>query len=262
MSDRLTIEGPVLDPNSRLYAYYFESSRPAWADRLIERKHERIHRIVRRYSSMAQVLEVGPGEGRIARIVTTDSESEYTAIEASPAGVERLRSAGLRVHAARVPPFPRTLDTYDCILASHVIEHLGSPEEVRMFLVGATSHLSDGGIIALVFPDARCMGFDFWEADYTHQWPSTERRVRQVAADAGLDVVACMRLCLWWSGRSARALAWVARLYPYWLLATLFPRRREFFYRGKLLASLDVVMILVNSTGRQNRSLRRTPGDG
>jgi hypothetical protein len=226
------------------YAYYFDSQRPAFVERLLERKHAVLWRYVSRRLPTRRILEVGPGEGRIAERVRRSARSTYVAVEASPAGARKLRAAGFHVVEAVVPPFPEEIGRVDCIYASHVIEHLDGPDGVRSFLAEARQHLDPGGGIALVFPDARWMGFDFWEADYTHRWPSTERRVRQVAVDAGLEVAACTRICLSATGRAARALAAVARLYPYWLLATLNPSRKEFWYRGRLLFSLDVVIIL------------------
>jgi SAM-dependent methyltransferase len=225
------------------YAYYFDSQRPAFVERLLERKHAVLWRRVRRRLPTHRFLEVGPGEGRMAALATRSGAS-YLAVEASPAGVRQLRADGFEVLEAIVPPLPDGIGAVDCIFASHVIEHLAGPDEVRAFLVAAREHLTPGGGVALVFPDARFMGFDFWESDYTHRWPSTERRVRQVAVDAGLEVVDCTRVCVSATGRAARALATVAKLYPYGLLATLAPSRKEFWYRGRLLFSLDVVMIL------------------
>jgi SAM-dependent methyltransferase len=225
------------------YAYYFASQRPAFVERLLARKHAVLWRRVRRRVPTHRVLEVGPGEGRMAALAIRSGAS-YLGVEASPAGVRQLRAGGFEVLEAVVPPFPDGIGPFDCIYASHVIEHLAGPDEVRALLVEARELLTPGGGVALVFPDARFMGFDFWESDYTHRWPSTERRVRQVAVDAGLEVVDCTRVCVSATGRAARLLATVAKLYPYGLLATLAPSRKEFWYRGRLLFSLDVVVIL------------------
>ena len=227
----------------RRYSYYFDSQRPAFVDRLLDCKHAVLWRFVAQRLRTDRTLEIGPGEGRIARFARS-AGSTYTAVEASPVGARNLRAAGFHVVEAVVPPFPEQLGRFDCIYASHVIEHLAGPDEVRAFLVEAREHLAPGGGIALVFPDARWMGFDFWEADYTHRWPSTERRVRQVAADGGLEVTHCTRICLMATGRAGRALATIARLYPYWLFASLDPSRKEFWYRAKLLFSLDVAVVL------------------
>jgi cyclopropane fatty-acyl-phospholipid synthase-like methyltransferase len=232
------------EEHDQRYAFYFDSDRPAAVDRLIQRKHRTIFRLVSRESSMRKVLEVGPGEGRFAGLVRSSGRSSYTAVEASHVGAERLREAGFEVIEASVPPLPDQLGRYDCIYASHLVEHLRSSDEVRSFLRGSRGHLTQDGVVALVFPDARWMGFEFWDADYTHHWPSTERRIRQAAVDAGLEVVTCDRVCLTQTGRRARLLAWALRLYPYTLLASLFPRAKEFLYRGKLLFSFDVVVIL------------------
>jgi SAM-dependent methyltransferase len=234
----------VAEGEADRYAFYFGSDRPEVVDRLIARKHRVLFGLVARTSRMRQVLEIGPGEGRFARLVMASGNSVYTAVEASPMGAERLRAAGVEVVEATVPPLPDELGRYDCVYASHLIEHLRTADEVRDVLREMAAHLTPDGVVALVFPDARWMGFEFWDADYTHHWPSTERRVRQVAIDAGFEVVTCTRICLTWTGRRARLLAWLVRLYPYALLAALVPRAKEFLYRGKLLFSLDVVMML------------------
>lgn len=226
------------------YNYYFDSDRPEVVTRLIAKKHRVQFRRATRGTLPASVLEIGPGEGWFARACREAGVPRYLALEASPYGAQRLRDSGFDVVSASVPPMPEGLDRMDFIYASHVIEHLSGPEDVLSFLVACRQNLNPGGVVALAFPDARKIGVDFWDGDYTHRWPSTPRRVTQAARDAQLEVVAVHNCCLHFDGAKAAAVRLLMRFYPYKLLSVLQPNREEFWFRGKMLFIPEVLMLL------------------
>lgn len=230
-------------PTSK-YAYYFERSRPEFVTRLLERKHRSLLGLARREATVSSMLEIGPGEGFVARAASTTGIPNYIGLEASTTGAERLVTAGFDVRVAVVPPLPDGLPSFDLIYASHVIEHLPGPQAVIDFLADCTRQVRSTGVIALVFPDARVMRSDFWDCDYTHQWPSTPRRVAQVAHDVGLRVLRTYHCCLYFHGMVAHFLRQLVRLYPQRLLSAVDSSRDDFWYRGKLLFAPDVLMLL------------------
>lgn len=235
---------PGRDGGARTYAYYFDSERPAFVTRLIARKHAALHARATAGRRVESVLEIGPGEGWFARACRAAPGQSYRAVEASTDGARRLRAEGFEVVRAKVPPLPAGLEQADLVYASHVVEHLPGPQAVLDLVGGARRLLRPGGAVALVFPDARRIGVDFWDCDYTHQWPSTPRRVRQLAHDAGFTVAATHHCCLHLTGWRAALLRTLRRLYPAGLLSALTPAREDFWYRGKMLFAPDVLMVL------------------
>ncbi|MDP8927075.1 MAG: class I SAM-dependent methyltransferase, partial [Actinomycetota bacterium] len=183
------------------------------------------------------------GEGFVAEAATAAS-LRYMGVESSQLGADRLRDRGFEVQHATIPPFPAGTELVDLLYASHVIEHLRGPAEVALLLEEARDLLQPGGRVALVFPDARWMGIDFWDCDYTHQWPSTPRRVRQVARDSGYTVTATYHCCLHLHGAAAFPLRLLYRLFPANWLGTLDRRREDLWYRGKMLFVPDTLMVL------------------
>lgn len=226
------------------YGYYFEATRPAFVSRLLERKHRHLFGLAVRGASVRSIMEVGPGEGFFARAQRDAGVERYLALESSPTGAALMRDLGFAVREATVPPFPAGLEPVDLLYASHLVEHLPGPDAVLSFLLEARTMLTDGGRLVLVYPDARWMRMDFWESDYTHQWPSTPRRVSQVARDAGLQVTGSYDCCLHVDGAPAQALRLGTRLYPQRLLSAVDRAREDFWFRGKLLFVPDHLTVL------------------
>lgn len=228
---------------SNVYDYYFTADRPERVTRLIAHKHH--SQLVRACGGrkVDSVLEIGPGEGWVGLACRAEGIS-YTGVEASETGARLLRDRGLQVEVGSVPPLPSSINPVDLVYASHVIEHLPSPAAVVSLLKSLHGVLRAGGTVALAFPDARRLGIDFWDCDYTHTWPSTLRRIRQAAADAGFDIAAAMDICLHLEGAAARALQLLGRLFPYALLARVDPAREQFWYRGKMLLAPEKLVVL------------------
>jgi SAM-dependent methyltransferase len=231
-------------PDDRTYTYYFSRERPAFVTKLLERKHAMLLDVATAGITRPSVLEIGPGDGFIARASRTVPTSRYVAVEASPIGAARLAEQGFEVRTGRVPPLPDDLGDFDVVYASHLIEHLPGPDAVLGFLDGCRQALRPGGRVALVYPDARWMRMDFWDCDYTHQWPSTPRRVEHVAEDAGFAVEATHHCCLHLRGARALALRTLIKLYPQRALSTIDRERSDFWYRGKLLFAPDAITLL------------------
>ncbi len=245
----MAVEAQDSDQDSaEKYAYYFESERPAFVTRLIARKQRAQLERMSKGTVPGSVLEIGPGEGWFARACRDGGVPSYVAVEASPVGAENLRRAGFDIRLGKVPPLPEDLPTVDLVYASHLIEHLAGADAVLSFLTGCVGVLRPGGRIALAFPDARRLGVDFWDCDYTHSWPSTPRRVSQAAHDAGLRVVATHNCVLELDGALATGAQAARHLFPYRVLSTLLPGKEDFWYRGKMLLAPEVLMVLEPSS--------------
>ncbi len=229
------------------YKYYFSSKEIEGSAGRIQAKNRLVYSLLSRWLPPgAAVLELGPGKGWFAR-VCRERDLRYKGIEANEKQCQALEADGLEVICARVPPVPVKPPEggFGLVYSAHLLEHLGGAEQVHELLSDCARLAGDGGVVAMLFPDAMDMGANFWNCDYTHVWPTTERRVAQAMADAGLEVVASHRLRGHYTGARWALAAAAAR--PLALKAANVlarsPERRDVVYRGWMYLQQDVLLV-------------------
>jgi SAM-dependent methyltransferase len=138
------------------------------------------------------MLEIGPGHGSLAALAV-DAGWRYAAIEPSPALADRLRAEGLDVIQAWTPPIPKPDASCRVVYADQVLEHMSGIDAARAFVAEARRVLQPSGVLFVVVPDyLKERGF-FWDIDYTHNFVTTERRVRQLLYDGGFEIERVVR---------------------------------------------------------------------
>jgi SAM-dependent methyltransferase len=138
------------------------------------------------------MLEIGPGHGTLAA-QAVEAGWQYSAVEPSPALAEKLRGHGLDVVQAWTPPIPKPDGSYRVVYADQVLEHMSGIDAARHFTAEALRVLQPGGVFFVVVPDyLKERGF-FWDIDYTHNFVTTERRVRQLFYDGGFEIERVVR---------------------------------------------------------------------
>ena len=148
----------------------------------------RLATVMRHISPPGDMLEIGPGQGSLAQ-AAVEAGWRYRAVEASPALVEHLRGLGLEVLEAWAPPMPVEDDSCDLVYADQVLEHMSGIDSAREFVSEALRALRPGGVLFVVVPDYLKERTFFWDVDYTHNFVTTERRVRQLLYDGGFEVL-------------------------------------------------------------------------
>lgn len=144
--------------------------------------------LLQRYKAApGDMVEVGPGHGTLAEQAVA-AGWRYTAIEASKILIEVLRGKGLAVIESWAPPIPVPDGSVDVVYADQVLEHMNGIEQAREFTAEALRVLRPGGVLFVVVPDYLKERTFFWDVDYTHNFVTTERRVRQLFNDGGLEV--------------------------------------------------------------------------
>jgi SAM-dependent methyltransferase len=139
-----------------------------------------------------EMLEVGPGQGAIADLAR-EAGHRYRAVEPSPALCRHLRSRGIDVVEAFTPPIPAGDAAIDLLYADQVLEHMSGIDAARAWVAEALRVLRPGGRLFVVVPDyLKERGF-FWDIDYTHNFVTTERRMRQLLYDGGFEVERMVR---------------------------------------------------------------------
>jgi SAM-dependent methyltransferase len=134
------------------------------------------------------LFEIGPGHGTLGELAV-DAGWRYTGIEASPILVDVLRRKGLAVIESWTPPIPIGDQTADVVYADQVLEHMSGIDAARQFTAEARRALRPGGLFFVVVPDYLKERTFFWDVDYTHNFVTTERRVKQLFNDGGFDVL-------------------------------------------------------------------------
>jgi SAM-dependent methyltransferase len=144
-----------------------------------------LHRFAKAPGDM---FEIGPGHGSLAEQAVAAGWN-YTAVEASPILIEVLRKKGLNVLEAWTPPMPMADATADVVYADQVLEHMSGIDAARAFTAEALRSLRPGGFFFVVVPDYLKERTFFWDVDYTHNFVTTERRVKQLFNDSGFHVL-------------------------------------------------------------------------
>ena len=138
------------------------------------------------------MLEIGPGHGTLA-MQASAMGWRYRCIEASPILADVLRKKGLEVIEAFTPPIPVADASADVVYADQVLEHMAGIDAARAFVAEARRALRPGGVFFVVVPDYLKERTFFWDVDYTHNFVTTERRVRQLLYDGGFTVERIVR---------------------------------------------------------------------
>jgi SAM-dependent methyltransferase len=155
-------------------------------------ERSRLGLLMRHAQPPGDMLEIGPGKGSLA-LAALDAGWRYRAIEASPILISELRSKGLEVIEGWAPPMRTGDATCDVVYADQVLEHMSGIDAARAFVAEALRALRPGGVLFVVVPDyLKERGF-FWDVDYTHNFVTTERRVRQLLYDGGFAIEQVVR---------------------------------------------------------------------
>ena len=152
----------------------------------------RLALLMRHRRPPGEMVEIGPGHGTLAA-AARESGWTYRAIEASEILAAKLREQGVTVTEAWVPPLPDTDESCDVLYADQVLEHMSGIDTARQLVAEALRVLRPEGVFYIVVPDYLKEREFFWDVDYTHNFVTTERRVRQLLHDGGFEVAEVVR---------------------------------------------------------------------
>lgn len=139
-------------------------------------------------SSVPAILEIGPGDGYIANL-SESLKYKYLAIEGSSSVARKIHLDGHEVINAMVPPLPSGIGRFDVCYMLHVIEHMKDMQTAEQLLREIKDQLSEGGRLVIACPDYVRWQHRFYDCDYTHSLPFTQRRLRQLLANEGFRVI-------------------------------------------------------------------------
>src|SRR5262245_20991131 len=148
--------------------------------------------LLMRFAKPGQMLEIGPGHGTLG-LGAVAAGWRYRAMEASQILIDELRAKGLEVVEGWAPPILAPDSSVDAVYADQVLEHMSGIDAARDFVAEARRVLRPGGFFFVVVPDYLKERTFFWDVDYTHNFVTTERRVRQLLYDGGFELRAVVR---------------------------------------------------------------------
>ena len=100
--------------------------------------------------SPGSLMDVGCGSGGLLRIAKA-LHWKVLGLEIDPAALAPARAAGLEVIEGSYEALAQFENAFDCIVCSHVLEHVHSPSDLLTTLAGA---LKEGGALILSLPNA------------------------------------------------------------------------------------------------------------
>lgn len=157
---------------------------------LVRFQNKRIFNILNELTGQKtiNVLEIGPGRGIFAE-VCINKKIEYTAIEVNPTLANNLSKKGFSVINSKAPPIPIISNKFDIIYMNQVFEHMNSIEMAQKMIEECYRLLKKGGILCIISPDYLMWKEEFFNGDYTHNYVTTTRRLKEIYYDNGLRVV-------------------------------------------------------------------------
>ena len=203
-----------------------------------------------------KVLEIGPGRGYFADVCLSKGV-EYSAIEPNAAMAKSLEKKGVhpsRITCALVPPLPRLENVFDRVLMINVMEHVNSMQDALQTAQQIRSVLKPGGKLVICSPDYLNLRHNFFNCDFSHNYVTTARRLRQLLISAGFDNIKSRFLSGPLGGVTCFIVtALVARL-PFGVLNAMFPESAALskLYKAQLAFSRKVLIIAENPLDTQD----------
>jgi len=140
-------------------AYYQDMSKYEYQDRSrqesqqdLVRFHAVVDILVPFLSPQSRVLEVGCANGKMLSLLQEKGKFEVSGVDPSPVCTETAKILyDISVHNYNLWNLPVSKQKFDCIILSHVLEHV---REINRAIEKITSLLSLNGILEIEVPDA------------------------------------------------------------------------------------------------------------
>ena len=168
------------------------------------------------------VLEIGPGRGDFADICLKEG-MDYSAIEANRQMAESLKERGANVVCAMVPPLPTLDKKFDVVVMTNVMEHMNSMADALQITQQIRNVLKPGGKFVICSPDYLNWRRNFFNCDFSHNYVTTRRRLKQLLINGGFGHLRSCHLCGPMTGFMSLLLTAIVSRLPFGLLNAIFP---------------------------------------
>ena len=157
---------------------------------IVRRANKQIINIFKKLISQKDIsiLEIGPGRGVFAELCKEEGIG-YTAIEVNPTLANNLGECGFEILKAKVPPIPIDSNKFDVVYMNQVFEHMNNVDMAQELIEECYRVLKKGGFLCIISPDYLIWKEEFFNGDYTHNYITTIRRLKEIYYDNGLKTV-------------------------------------------------------------------------
>jgi len=153
--------------------------------RLVKALSRRIFRYAE-IASGTNILEIGPGRGVFADICL-EKGIEYCAVEPNQQMAASLEKRGANVIHAVVPPLPEIDKSFDNVVMINVMEHMNSMQDALQITRQIREVLKPRGKFVICSPDYLNWRHNFFNCDFSHNYVTTRRRLKQLLVNAGFE---------------------------------------------------------------------------
>lgn len=193
-------------------------------------------------TSLRRIVEVGPGRGPFTAVCRAAGIG-YTAVDANPGLLTALDpTPGV---CAFVPPLPMHDAVCDAVVASHVLEHAPGLPQAEAMLGEMRRIVRPGGCVAITSPDLLWYRNYFWDCDYSHNFPTSARRLYQLFLDQGFEIAYLGYVHNHLTGVVGHLVGRAAEMAPYRLLSAQpnSPLYSDQIYKARLTFARAVLII-------------------
>jgi len=192
---------------SELYDIFLENSHTARQEKILLNFNYRIvERLVKNLNHSSknniEILEIGVGKGYFAKACNTYSERNdkkinFSALDRNKAMLDNIKkyNKAIKTYQGELQNLTiKPKNKFDIVYCAFVVEHLSSGQEIYELINNIKKILNDGGLIVFFTPNALSQKFEFYNIDYTHQYPTTARNVAMAFYDCGINDVTCLKV--------------------------------------------------------------------
>ncbi|MHC4596538.1 MAG: class I SAM-dependent methyltransferase [Planctomycetota bacterium] len=196
-----------------------------------------------------RVLEIGPGRGVFADICL-EKGIEYVAVEPNQQMAASLEKRGAVVICAMVPPLPAVDKEFDVVVMINVMEHMNSMQDALQIALQIRTVLKPKGKVVICSPDYLNLRHNFFNCDFSHNYVTTRRRLKQLLVSAGFNNIKSCYLSGPLTGFVCFLVTAVVSRLPFGLLNAFFPDNKIVYKLYKMqLAFSRKVLILAEKSG-------------
>lgn len=148
----------------------------------------KLSQLIRFTQPQLKLLEIGPGIGILAKLCK-EKGIEYCAIEPNQKLYEGLQSQGFSIIKAEAPPIPYPDHSFNAVYMDQLLEHMDGYKNALFLIKEAYRVLAPEGLLCLIVPNYLTEKDLFFDIDYTHNFVTTSRRIKQILYDNGFKIV-------------------------------------------------------------------------
>ncbi len=216
--------------------------------RLVKALSRRIFRYAE-IASGTNILEIGPGRGVFADICL-EKGIEYCAVEPNQQMAASLEKRGANVIRAMVPPLPEIDKSFDTVVMINVMEHMNSMQDALQISRQIREVLKPKGKFVICSPDYLNWRHNFFNCDFSHNYVTTRRRLKQLLINAGFENIKSCHLSGPLTGFVCFLVTALVSRLPFGLLNAMFADSKLCYKLYKMqLTFLRKVLILGEKPG-------------